>query len=720
VEAFTEPGDLVVDLFCQGPAVVREAAAAGRRVLGLSVNPLLLVAARLGLDRRDDSGINAAFTRLTDAPKGDVPLSHHLAALYDSACPVCGEPGTAEWFAWDRDGEYPFQKAVRCGACESVQEGPPDDRDVELARRTSPRGLAYYYALDRVAPPGHPARERATELVELYTPRNLSALIDLAMRLDGLEVDREISIPLTAVLLNCLDRCAGLDSFGEERARPRTLRLPTSYLERNVWLCFTEGLADLLSQDSPAPVHRAADVKALVQGEEAGYVLVSQAARELRQMIEPGSAALIVADPPRPDAVLWALSALWAGWLWESPAAVRMRPFLRRRRFDWDWHWRVLEASLRASGPLLADDGHLLTLFSDPDDTLLESVCLAAAGAGFRLAGWGHSPDVGHRLLWRWEGDGYQPAPDVVALERELADAAGETLMSTLRARGEPSSWAVLHAGTYAGLAERQLLAQAAAIPEDGPAALGFLSSAVGQAARDAPIAQAAGEAAEGGAWWLADPGRAPESLADQVETQVWEVLIQQSYWVREALVNAVYARLPGPLTPELALVLVCIDSYSTPAGDRLRLRVEDDPVRRSGEIKQVRGDLVALGERLGFRIKRRGGWDVRWLEAGREIYAFVVSSTAVLAERLLEGPAVDDGAQRCLVLPGGRAHLVTFKLQRDTRLDETVKKDRWQFIKFRHLRRLVAKEELDRHALKTVLGLDPIAEQEAAQIPLL
>jgi hypothetical protein len=30
-----------------------------------------------------------------------------------------------------------------------------------------------------------------------------------------------------------------------------------------------------------------------------------------------------------------------------------------------------------------------------------------------------------------------------------------------------------------------------------------------------------------------------------------------------------------------------------------------------------------------------------------------------------------------------------------------------------------MAEDELDRYALKTVLGLDPIVEQEVAQIPL-
>ena len=724
VRAFTAPGDLVVDLFCQGPTVVREAVAAGRRAVGLSVNPLLLVAARLGLSRAGADALNVAFTRLADSLKGDVPLRHHLAALYRSACPTCGAPAAAEWFAWERDGNYPFRKAVRCPRCARVQEGASDDEDIESARRTLPRSLAYYYALDRVAPPGHPARERAAELVELYTPRNLSALIDLAMRFEGLEAGEEAKIALTGVLLDCFDRGSSLDPYGEERPRPRTLRVPSRYVERNVWLCFEEGLSRLLDEESPAP-------------EQEEYTLVSRAARDVGQVVPPGSAALIFADPPRPDGVFWALSALWAGWLWESPAARALRPFLRRRRFDWDWHWRVLRAALKAAGPLLTAEGHLVTLFSDPDDTMLESVCLAASGAGYALAGWGYGPDVGYRLVWRWSGADFPvchpdrleslPHTDVETLERELAAVAKETAVATLRERGEPAAWPLLHAGVYAGLAGRRTLASVAALPADGPPPLGFAAHATRQAIEEAPLAQVEAAAPGGrGAvttpllWWLADPRGAQEPLADRVEAAVLELLRQRPAWGEEELINAVCACFPGPLTPEQTLVQVCIASYSAQEGEAFRPRPEDDPQRRAAELETVRGDLTELGKRLGFKVKRRGGgWDVRWLEEGREAYVFAISATAILGPHLLTRRAAGEGTRRCLVVPGGRAQLVSLKLQRDPRLARAVETDGWQFIKFRHLRRLVAEEELDRHALKTVLGLDPIVEREAVQIPL-
>jgi hypothetical protein len=609
---------------------------------------------------------------------------------------------------------------VRCPHCDGTEEGSPDDEDVQTAHAASSRGLAYYYALDQVAPPGHPARERATELVELYTPRNLSALMDIAMRLEGLETDKESKLALTAVLIDCFDACSSLDTPDEERARPRTLRVPSLYLERNVWLHFEETLARLLAHESPPTVHRAPDIASLVNGKSAGYTLISYAAGDARKILEPGSVALIIADPPRPDAVFWALSALWAGWLWDTPATLRMRPFLRRRRFDWEWHWRVLKAALQAAGPLLASDGHLVTIFSEPDESLLESVCLAASSAGLGLEGWGFSPEVGHRLVWRNVGAEAVKKPNVEILEQDLRAATTESTVSILRRRGEPADWSLLHSGAYVGLAERGLLARSAAIPKLTAPAVAFTSTAVRQALEAAPMVRLLEQGgAEQTLRWLADSRHAGDALADQVENQVWELLVQRPTWYLEEIVNATYAQLSGPLTPELGLVLVCVESYSVQRDEMLSLRPEDDPLQRGAELKALRADLMELGKRLGFSTRRGGQWDVRWLEEGKESHVFALSSTAALVRHLLARHDADEGAQRCLVLPGGRSHLATFKLQRDPRLAQIVEQDGWQFIKFRLLRRLIAEEELDRHALKTVLGLDPIAEQEAAQIPL-
>jgi hypothetical protein len=144
------------------------------------------------------------------------------------------------------------------------------------------------------------------------------------------------------------------------------------------------------------------------------------------------------------------------------------------------------------------------------------------------------------------------------------------------------------------------------------------------------------------------------------------------------------------------------------------------------------------LGFEARLGIPSAGEWAVRWLdEAGRTSYAFAVRTTAVLGDLFdpppleparsepvesTRGELVESSATPCLALPGGRAVLVSYKLRHDPRLRQQVTQHDWQFLKFRHLRHLVrevAHQQLDRHAFRAALGLDPIVEQTQAQMSL-
>ncbi|MGD9028448.1 MAG: hypothetical protein PVG25_01380 [Anaerolineae bacterium] len=682
---------------------------------------MLLNAAHLGLTRRPPQALSAAFTHLADSLKGDKPLHSYLASLYRSACPTCGATGVAEWLGWDRDLEYPFEKGVLCQDCAGVQVGPTDEQDVAIAQSIAPRGLAYYYALDRAAPLDSPARDRTAELVDRYTPRNLSALMDLSRRLDSLEADDSVKTGLIAVLLDCFDRGSKLYPYGEDRLRPRILRIPPRYLERNVWLCFEAGFSELLADGSASPIQKAEDVHALVHGEGDGYALVASAARHMGDIVPPHSAALVFVDPPRPDGVFWALSALWAAWLWDSPEAHAMRPFLRRRRFDWGWHWQALEEALRAVGPRLTTEGSLVTVFDEQDVDLLASVCLAASGAGYSLQGWGSTPEVGNRLVWHWEGEERsQPPLDVESLQQDMAVKAKQAIIDILQDRGEPTAKSLLLAGAHTTLAERGLLSYVTSSKDDA-SAVSLTTAAVRHGFDAVSIAELETEKARTheAPWWLIDTAITADTLADRVELTVRQLLIRGHLLNADDLVNAVYARFPGALAPDLTLVHVCLESYGEYDREAIHLRPEDDYERRCLEIDSVRKDLAALGKSLGFDVESNGNWDIQWTAKGEESYAFAISPTAVVAPYLLGKGMPNTKAQRCLVTPGSRAGLIGLKLQRDPRLAEAVEVDGWQFIKFRHLRRLMAKHDLSSYTFKTVLGLDPIAEQEGVQIPL-
>lgn len=731
VRRLTPPDGLVVDLFCQGSRFVREAVKAGRRALGFSVNPLLLHIARLGLIPLEQEALQAGFTRLADTPRADKPLGSYLASLYSARCPACQTLGTADWFAWRRDADRPFEKAVRCPRCAGVRIGPTDRDDVALAQSFAPRGLPYYYALDRAAPlvrqAPHPARERAADLVDCYTPRNLSALMDLSRRVEGMEATRSVRIGLKALLLDCFDRCSKLYPYDEDRPRPRTVRVPVRYLERNVWLCLEESLPSLLKRRPSASVDEIEDVVGLVRGSAVGYALVPSAARDVGEILPAHGVDLVLVDPPRPDGVFWALSALWVAWLWDASDARAMRPFLRRRRFDWHWHWQALGEALRTVGPRLKDTGFLIMVFSEADPDMLRSVCLAASGAGYDLRAWGYAPEVGYRLAWRWKGSDRSQPTAVERLRSDAADEAKGAVTSALRRRGEPSPELLLRAAAQTRLVDGGLMRAIVTLGQDA-SPMELASDATDEGFATAPVA----ELKHGGElrrrlWWLLDPPKPADPLADQVELLVREMLAERLVWLENELINAVYAHFPGVLTPNLTLVRACVASYGLREGQEIRLRPEDDFQRRRHEIEAVSRSLIALGQQLEFQTAAGDGWDVRWLDATddekdareREIYVFTISATAALASRLLGQGLPESDAQRCLVVPGGRAKLIDHKLQRDPTLAQAVSSGQWQFIKFRHLRRLVAEEDLDRYAFRAVLGLDPIAEREHTQLVL-
>jgi hypothetical protein len=766
LETYTQPGDLVIDLFCQGPTLIHEAVRAGRRALGLNVNRALLLAASLGLTAVEGQEVEAAFTRLADARKGPETLQAHIEGLYRTTCSSCGAPTVADAFIWERDGqgpEAPLARRYRCAACGDAREAPTDEADRAAAARFEPRGLSYWLLLDRAAPSDAPYRDRVATLLDLYTPRNLSALSDLLLKSDGLTMTPPVRQVLDALLLDTLDRATSLRPPDSPVSRPRRLQRPARYVEENVWQLFEHTLESWRAT-TPTPLPHAPDLNALLTPNSLSLSPVSihlapLSARQAGRDLPPSCATLIVADPPRPDTVLWHLSALWGHWLWGHSAGAPLEPFLSRRRLDWDWFWRGLRGTLGAIAPLLRPGGRLVCLWDDGDTATFEALTLATAGAGYELAGWGARPPGEARLAWRVGTAPASTPVEVDPLTRAVAERAADASLNVLRSRGEPVAWPTLHAAVYAGLAESGLLARAATLPDDVADPLSLLTDTVRSALDGAPLRQLAPEEPESPRrptyqpatppthqplWWLDEPlePEAASPLSDRVELAVVDILRELLAVTEADLHRRVCALFPGPQTPDGRLVRLCLFSYGDEhAPGHWRLRAEDDFEARVAETDAVIADLAALGRRLGFEVKlgipRAGEWAVRWLDEDDRIpYAFVVRTTAVLGDLLFTPPplpspssppqargrAIEPKTTPCLTLPGGRAVLVGYKLRHDPRLRQGVARHGWQFLKFRHLRHMVqevAAKQLDRYAFQAALGLDPIVEQTEAQMSL-
>jgi hypothetical protein len=720
LEAYTDPGSLVLAPYCQGPAVVREILGAERRALAVNFDPVLVLVVEALLSPLSVRELDSAVARLGDSLKQGVPLRHYLQELYATTCPACLRPAVADYFVWDREQGAPVAKYLRCPACAWDGRTAADHEDRARLAKVPVQGMHYHYVLDRVAP--HPQvsafRTRLEPLLELYSPRNLYALAELTLKLEGLFPVEALRRTLNVLLLDCLDRCSSLTPLPTSRARRRGLSRPSRFLERNVWYAFEEAVTRLRGS-AGTPVSGLADTLESFQpsGEEQAGFVGQGLVRDLPRILPPRSVRLILVSPPPLDSAAWTLSYFWGAWLLGAEAVAPLRPLLRQRTPDLAWYARVMAGSLRNLGSLLRDDGRLVLVLTRQRPAIVEALLLAASRARLGMASL-----VQHGADYRLELIPTLPPPASIShvpLEARIQKAAVEAAVETIQARGEPVDWRTLHAAIHRRLAETGLLTRALGAEGESSSTVDLVAEQVQAGLDDAVFDCLSGS--EGGEelWWLADPAGVAAPLCDRVERAAYQVLQDTLALTEAEFARAVYLQFPGSLTPEAALVAICLRAFGrevTPG--YWQLRGEDLSQVRQAERQDITEDLLVLGPRLGYRTAPQAPFDAAWFEGEQVRAAFVVRWQAAVNEALALGDRLE-GAAPYLVIPGGRAALVSFKLAHNPVWQQAMDEGGWRFIKYRHVRQLVAQPDIDEYALRTIVGLDPIVERERVQLSL-
>lgn len=709
VRADSHPGDLVFDPFGQSPSVAVEALSLDRRVVVASSNPILRLALSMAVRPPTLAELKSALTLLADAKVGSGPnerLETQVKAMYQTTCAECHTPTTADTLDWDADAGEPVAKHYVCLNCGGPRDAPADDDDRALARRFGRTGPDYHFLLGRTASPDDADRRRAEETLAVYPQRTLAAIATVLHKFETLDLDRAARRLLAGLLISAFDATTAL-----AQERPKVLSVPRRYREVNFWFAL-EGAFGLLAGPSGRDRSTTLD-ELLADGDRAAIHVHAGPARELAARLPPGGCTLILSAPPRPNQAFWSLSATWADWLWGRQSVETLRGTLHRRRFDWNWHARALHQSLAAARPVLAPGGRLVCLLAETEPGFNASLLAAAAGAGFDLEGWALRADTAEAQLEFTPGD---PAP--APRETDVFRVARKAAVELLRSRAEPSRWSSLHFAAWCDLAAAHLPAWNTAEP------LAPVSQALQQVVSDAAAFQHLSDGPGGdpasGVWNLVEPtsstgGHPGRPLADRVEAEVLRYLGGGAPVDEHDLVGEVYTAFSGPLTPGRALVMACLASYGT-QGDsgQWQLRAEDAPEVRSSELQSILAELRALAGRNGFDVAPANPQE--WRDGDQTVYIFAVLSSAVISHFLL-GPQ-RPARRRFLVLPGGRAGLVEFKVRRDPRLRQAVVAGNWSIVKFRQVRQMLADENMTRTTLEPALASDPLEALQQLALP--
>jgi hypothetical protein len=167
-------------------------------------------------------------------------------------------------------------------------------------------------------------------------------------------------------------------------------------------------------------------------------------------------------------------------------------------------------------------------------------------------------------------------------------------------------------------------------------------------------------------------------------------------------------------------------------------MRAQESPQNRRADLEEIKRLLEEIGMRLGFQVNlpdqnhaeqgTHNRLPIVWQENdGTTVYTFHIFASGVFGdvvhsrERIRRVDLEDEPDQPShdiIVIPGGRARLVGYKLNNDPRLRSAIEK-KWRFVKYRHIRFLAENEGLNRDNLDEQLDLDPLANRDP-QMPLL
>ncbi len=696
------PGDWVLDPFGASPRTDLEMARLGFRVLVAVNNPVTRFLLEITANPPTQADLRAALADLATARKGDERLETHLQSLYMTECTQCHQQVPANAFVWERESGKLTGRIYHC-ACGDEGEYPATEAD--LARSASlaaTDSLHRSRALERVAAQSDPDRPHVEEALKCYLPRAVYALITLINKLESLSLPLMRRQALLALLLTTCDEASVLWPHPAERPRPKQLSIPTNFLEKNVWMALERSVE--FWSDGGQAVETTNWPTA--PGEAGGLCLFNGPMRDLAPLLKDVSLKTVVTVLPRPNQAFWTLSTLWAGWLWGKAAAAPFKSALHRRRYDWNWHAAALYAALKNLSERLTLNAPLFAIIPEPEPAFLSAALLAAGESGFDLGGVAlrtrHDPA---QVLWQRRAFSLADK-DPAEIDHETVL---ETMVSSLIERGEPVTFLHLHAAGLAVMAADHTLRWR-------PEALTQINTPIQEALADPRfVHHAESKNPESGLWGLSEWDPATDSLPDRVETALVRHLSKNPAETMRALETVLNAELPGLLTPSLGLVREVLTSYAVETEGRWTLRPEDSPAARRDDLESAAQSLASIATQLKLTVRRQESPQrlLLWLDSEEIVHVFYMLASAVAGRIIRQNT---HPPERCiLVLPGGRAGLLAYKLDRDPALRSAV--ERWHIIKFRALRRLSAINDLTREQFEGELTGDPIESPEQMKL---
>ncbi|MFH1027862.1 MAG: DNA methyltransferase, partial [Pseudomonadota bacterium] len=375
ISFFTNEGELVLDPFCGSGVTVVEAVIAGRRAVGLDLNPFAVFLTDTLLQGNRCDGIEAAISTLL------AEVTPHLAQAYGSICASCGEKVVVRSFGWHQSELVSVR--YHCPKCNKRSEHPPTAEDVRKAAiryevSCPDMEMHFGWEMQKLK------RRNIKRFSELFTSRNLfilSKLLDAINRIDDEVCRRFLQLTFTANLAQASKMIADYkENAGGPSWKINCYWLPTDWQELNVLHYFKNRLTR-----TKAALH---ELKALLPSDATGKgAAIIHDSRRKHESLADNSVDYILTDPPYGGegiqygelSMLW---NLWLGYREDLDAEVAFNPYRNKAEADYaDGLKQVFAEAYR----LLKPGRWMSVTFNNKDIKVWNSLISACKESGFEL-----------------------------------------------------------------------------------------------------------------------------------------------------------------------------------------------------------------------------------------------------------------------------------------------------------------------------------------------
>lgn len=438
IKHYSAPGDVVLDPFLGSGVTLIEAIRAGRKAIGIDLDPISILITETTLQTTDLVALRTEFKDIAEE------LESKINDLYSYKCPKCEKRGTINYVVWSyvvkcpdckervvmADSNRPKGKVQNIYVCQSCKEefsyanAEIIDEVPVLLRMHCPTSEKHsvvskpklrlpHIDLSEVWYPkikfsydgGRPfvTKRRASTIEELYTERNLYSLALIYDRITRIEDERtrkalqlvfSSTVPQTSKLVPWR---RGFATGGPAWTVPEFLILPV-HCEFNAWSRFANRFRSCIRgfenrmERLPETISAAKTAKELL--ESGDYYLTKGNALDLARIIPPNSVDYVFTDPPYGGAIQYfELDLIRAAWLigkddgdaieqwWTEEITVNPRG----QQKDFTYYHKMLQASFGKIYEVLKPGHYLTVTFHSTDIDVWNSIIMAVRSTGFEL-----------------------------------------------------------------------------------------------------------------------------------------------------------------------------------------------------------------------------------------------------------------------------------------------------------------------------------------------